>query len=131
MLFASALRLSSIKRCASIGIDEFATANGHIYKTIVVDIETGHIIYVGEGKGKDALVKFWRRVKRANVQIQTVLSDLSPAFIASVRENASDAIHVYNHFHVVKLVNEAVDAVRRQTYNNEKDAGMRQVIKGE
>ncbi len=131
MLFASALRLSSIKRCASIGIDEFATAKGHIYKTIVVDIETGHIIYVGEGKGKDALVKFWRRVKRANVQIQTVLSDLSPAFIASVRENAPDAIHVYDHFHVVKLVNEAVDAVRRQTYNNEKDAGMRQVIKGE
>ncbi len=54
----------------------------------------------------------------------------SPAFIASVRENAPDAIHVYDHFHVVKLVNEAEDAVRRQTYNNEKDAGMRQVIKG-
>ena len=119
-----------LKDVRHIGIDEFAVAKGHTYKTIVVDVETGHIVYVGEGKGKDALVKFWRRVKHAGAQIQTISSDLSPAFIASVRENAPAAIHVYDHFHVIKLVNEAVDNVRRQTYNAEKDQEMRQVIKG-
>ena len=119
-----------LKDVQHIGIDEFAVAKGQIYKTIVVDVDTGHIVYVGDGKGKDALVKFWKRVKRAKANIETVSSDLSAAYIASVRENAPNAIHVYDHFHVVKLVNEAVDAVRRQTYNKETDNEMRKVIKG-
>ena len=38
-----------------IGIDEFAVAKGHIYMTIVVDLETGRIVYVGLGKDADAL----------------------------------------------------------------------------
>jgi len=120
----------SLKDVRHIGIDEFAVAKHHTYKTIVVDMETGHIVYVGDGKGKEALVRFWRRVRRANAKVETVSSDLSAAFIAAVKENAPNAIHVYDHFHVVKLVNEAVDAVRRQTYSNEKDKGNRQIIKG-
>jgi transposase len=38
-----------------IGIDEFAVAKGHIYKTIVVDLGTGRVIYIGECKGMEAL----------------------------------------------------------------------------
>ena len=41
-----------------IGIDEFAVRNGHVYKTIVVDLDGGRVIYVGTGKGMDALVEF-------------------------------------------------------------------------
>jgi len=44
-----------IRKVRFIGIDEFAVLKGHVYKTIVVDLETGHIIYVGDGKGADAL----------------------------------------------------------------------------
>ena len=53
-----------ISKVRYIGIDEFAVRKGHVYKTIVVDLETGHIIHVGDGKGADALDKFWKRVKR-------------------------------------------------------------------
>ena len=42
-----------IKHVRRIGIDEFATSKGHVYKTIVVDLDTGRIIHVGEGKGKE------------------------------------------------------------------------------
>ena len=112
-----------------IGIDEFATRKGHIYKTIVVDLDTGRIIHVGEGKGKEALRGFWKRVRRNKVKITTVTSDLSAAFIASVMENAPNAVHVYDKFHVSKLVNDAVDTVRRQVYAQETDLEKRSLIK--
>lgn len=119
-----------LKEVHRIGIDEFATRKGHIYKTIVVDLDTGRIIHVGEGKGKEALRGFWKRVRRNKVKITTVTSDLSAAFIASVMENAPNAVHVYDKFHVSKLVNDAVDTVRRQVYAQETDLEKRSLIKG-
>lgn len=47
----------SLEGVENIGIDEFAVKKGHIYKTIVVDLNTGRILYVGEGNGADALEK--------------------------------------------------------------------------
>ena len=57
-------------------------------KTNVVDLATGRILYVGDGKGTDALVDFWKRVKRKGVRIKYVATDLSAAFIASVLESS-------------------------------------------
>ncbi|WP_257122292.1 transposase, partial [Prevotella intermedia] len=54
------------------------------------------VVYVGNGRSKEALAKFWRRVKRLKVKIEVVSSDLSAAFISSVGQNAPDAIHVYD-----------------------------------
>lgn len=119
--------LSKVKR---IGIDEFAVRKGHVYKTIVVDLDTGRIIHVGDGKGGDALTGFWKRIKRNKVKLELVTSDMSAAFIASVAENAPEATHVYDKFHVVKLVNEAVDKVRRSVWHQEKDMEQRKLIKG-
>ena len=119
--------ISKIKR---IGIDEFAVRKGHVYKTIVVDLDTGRIIHVGDGKGSDSLTAFWKRVKRLGIKIELVTSDMSAAYISSVMENAPDAIHVYDKFHVVEKVTEAVDKVRRSLWNQEKDEEKRKVIKG-
>jgi len=71
----------NIKKVKRIGIDEFAVRKGHVYKTIVVDLDTGHIIYVGEGKGSEALDGFWKKVKRQGVEIELVTSDMSAAYI--------------------------------------------------
>lgn len=119
--------LSKVKR---IGIDEFAVRKGHVYKTIVVDLDTGRIIHVGDGRGSDSLTAFWKRIKRNNIKIELVTSDMSAAYISSVRENAPKAIHVYDKFHVVEKVTEAVDNVRRSLWNQETDLEKRKVIKG-
>ena len=113
-----------------IGIDELAVKKGHMYKTVVVDLATGRILYVGDGKGADALADFWKRVKRKGVRIKYVATDLSAAFIASVLENCPDAIHVFDHFHVVKLMNDKLDDIRRMQYNMEADINKRKVLKG-
>ena len=44
--------------------------------TIVVDLETGRIVYVGNGKGADALDGLWPKLKRAGCRIEAVSSDL-------------------------------------------------------
>lgn len=113
-----------------IGIDEFAVRKGHVYKTIVVDLRSGRILYVGEGKGADALNAFWKRVKKKGIDIKYVATDLSAAFISSVLENCPNAVHVFDHFHVVKLMNEKLDDIRRMQYNMEKDINKRKVLKG-
>ena len=120
----------SLKGVKNIGIDEFAVRKGHIYKTIVVDLDSGRIVYVGDGKGIDALKKFWKRVKRHKVKIEHIATDLSAAFIASVLENCSGAVNVFDHFHVVKLMNEHLDDIRRKVYTMEKDINKRKVLKG-
>ena len=120
----------SLEGVENIGIDEFAVRKGHVYKTIVVDLDSGRILYVGDGKGTDALTGFWKKVKRKGIKIKHVATDLSAAFIASVMENCPEAVHVFDHFHVVKLMNEKLDDIRRKAYNMEKDVNKRKVLKG-
>ena len=50
----------SLEGVDSIGIDEFAVRKGHVYKTIVVDLKSGRILHVGQGKAADALAGFWK-----------------------------------------------------------------------
>ena len=120
----------SLEGIENIGIDEFAVRKGHVYKTIVVDLDSGRVLYVGDGKGAGALTKFWRKVKRKGIKIKHVATDLSAAFIASVMENCPEAVHVFDHFHVVKLMNEKLDDIRRKVYSMEKDVNKRKVLKG-
>lgn len=64
-----------------IGIDEFAIRKGHTYKTIVMDLDTGRIIHVGEGNGGSALEGFWDRLgERGKERIKAVCTDMSKAF---------------------------------------------------
>jgi transposase len=104
-----------------IGIDEFAVARGHIYKTIVVDIQTGRVIYIGDGMGADVLDKFRQKVEKKGVRIEAVATDLLSAFISSVMTHAPDATLVFDHFHVIKLMNDALDGIRRSLYRQERD----------
>ena len=120
----------SLKGVENIGIDEFAVKKGRLYKTIVVDLDTGRIVYVGGGKGADALDRFWKRCRRHHVQIRHVATDLSSAFISSVMENCPGAVHVFDHFHVVKLMNERLDDIRKNVFHMERNVNRRKVIKG-
>ena len=121
---------TSLKGVDSIAIDEFSVRKGHVYKTIVVDLKSGRILYVGQGKAADALAGFWKRIRRKKINIRYIATDLSTAFISSVHENCPNAVHVFDHFHVVKLMNEKLDDIRRVQYNMEKDINKRKVLKG-
>lgn len=113
-----------------IGIDEFAIRKGHVYKTIVMDLLTGRIVYVGEGNGKNALDGFWKRLGDKAGDIKAVCTDMSVAFTNAVVEHLPNASLVIDHFHVVKLMNERIDQLRRLIVYEEKDVNKRKIIKG-
>lgn len=113
-----------------IGIDEFAVKKGHVYMTIVADLESGQVVYVGDGKGKDALDGFRKRLSRSKCNIKAVSTDLSGAFISAVREHLPDATLVFDHFHVIKLANDALDKVRIDTYKELDSKEKSSAIKG-
>ena len=73
---------------------------------------------------------FWKKVNKNGVVIKAVATDLSGAFISSVLQNAPQATLVFDHFHVVKLMNDTLDIIRRNVYREEKDLNKRKVLKG-
>lgn len=113
-----------------IAIDEFAVKKGHKYMTVVLDLDTGIIIFVGDGKGAEALEPFWRRIKHNKVDIQAVAIDMSPAYISAVTNNLPQAQIVFDHFHVVKLLNDELSNLRRELYNQETELNKKQLLKG-
>ena len=113
----------------SIGIDEFAVRKGHVYKTIVVDLRAvGFSMWVRARLRCFDWILEKGQTKEARPQVYR--TDLSAAFFSSVLENCPNAVHVFDHFHVVKLMNEKLDEIRRAQYNMEKDINKRKVLKG-
>ena len=120
-------KLNNLRQLA---IDEISIGKGHKYVTIVMDIITGAVVYVGKGKGADALKPFWRRLMRSGARIDAVAIDMSPAYRAAVSENLPDAAIVFDHFHVIKLFNDKLSDYRRQLYYKVATEAHRIVLKG-
>jgi len=99
-----------------IAIDEICIGKGQRYLTIVLNLITGAVVFVGDGKGADALKPFWKRLRRAHAKIEAVATDMSKAYIKAVRENLKGSVHVFDHFHVIKLFNEKLSDLRRSLY---------------
>ena len=113
-----------------LAIDEIAVAKGHRYLTVVMDLESGCVVFVGDGKGADALVPFWPRLARSRARIRAVAIDMSQAYIDAVTTNLPTAAIVFDHFHVVKLLNEKLTDLRRELYREATDKLQKEVLKG-
>jgi transposase len=111
-------------------IDEIAVGHGHRYFTVVLDLDSGRVLFVGNGKGAEALLPFWRRLKRARARVKAVAIDMSPAYELAVETNLPAAKLVFDRFHIVKLLNEKLSELRRQLYRQATDDLDKQVLKG-
>ena len=119
-----------LKHLRQIAIDEISIGKGHRYLTVVLDLESGAVVHVGDGKGADALKPFWKRLKASHAWIEAVATDMSPAYIQAVCENLPDAELVFDRFHVVKLFNDRLSDFRRQLYREATDQLEKDVLKG-
>jgi transposase len=120
-------RLKDVQR---IAIDEIAVRKGHKYMTVVLDLDTGRVIFVGDGRGGKSLLPFWKRLRRSGARILAVATDMSPAYIGAVEQALPDAIFVFDRFHVIKLFNEKLTALRRRLHRQLKDSSERASLKG-
>lgn len=118
-----------LKHLERIAIDEIAIGKGHRYLTVVLDLDSGAVVFVGDGRGADSLTPFWKRLKRARTKIKAVAIDMSPAYIAAVSANLPKAAIVFDHFHLIKLFNDKLSKLRRELQQKAEGAG-KKVIKG-
>jgi transposase len=119
-----------LKHLKAIAIDEIAVASGHRYLTLVMDLESGAVVFVGDGKGADALKPFWKRLRPSGAKIEAVAMDMSGAYQAAVRANLRKAVIVFDRFHVVKLFNEKLSDLRRELYREATEMQHKEVLKG-
>lgn len=120
-------RRRPLRRIRYIAVDEFATHKGHKYMTVVLDLESGEILYAQEGKDAAALAGFLRELKRAKAPLKAIAVDMSEAYASAVREVFGDALDlVHDPFHVTALASKAIDETRRdlfrQLHGDEKKA---------
>jgi len=120
-------RLADLKQ---IAIDEISIGKGQRYVTLVLDLETGVVVFVGDGKGADALEPFWKRLNRSGAVIDAVAIDMSPAYILAVQTHLPWAVLVFDHFHIIKLFNEKLGELRRDLYNAATEEGQQDILKG-
>ena len=120
-------KLRSLKR---IAIDEIYLGKRHKYVTLVMDLDGGAIVFVGDGKGEQSLEPFWRRLGHSRAKIVAVAADLSPAYSAAIRKNIPEAQLVFDRFHLVKLLNEHLTELRRELHHEATDPLQKQVLKG-
>ena len=78
------LRQAEAEGLRQIAIDEIAVGKGHRYLTVVLNLESGAVVFVGDGKGADALKPFWKRLRRRKAKVEAVATDMSPAYREAV-----------------------------------------------
>ena len=120
----------SLKGLRRLAIDEIAVRKGHRYLTVVMDLDTGAVVFVGDTRGHEALDPFWKMLGRRKNAIEAVATDMGAAYLLAVRENLPNAVHVLDHFHVVKSFNDKLSELRRQLYREATDVLQKKVLKG-
>lgn len=113
-----------------IAIDEICIGRGHRYLTVVLDLRSGAVVYIGQGKGAAALDPFWRSLRASRARVRAVAIDMSPAYIEAVTGNLPKATLVFDHFHVIKLFNDKLSDLRREMYRELTDVMHKDVLKG-
>lgn len=99
-----------------LGLDETSKKKGHDYITLAVDLDERRVFHVTEGKDKKAVkaVKTYLESKGIDAnKVRDASMDMSPSFISGIREYFPNAEIHFDRFHVVKLLNEAMDKVRQ------------------
>ncbi len=107
------MAVSEVKKLA---IDETAARRGHDYVTLFVDIDRARVLFATDGKDAATVAAFADDFAAHGGDpkaISEVCIDMSPAFISGVADNLPNAAVTFDKFHAVKIINDAVDEVRR------------------
>jgi transposase len=112
-----ALANNDYSQLSAVGMDETSKRKGHDYITLFVDLLQKRTIFIAEGKDHETVESFVDDVRSHSGdpdKIVDVSCDMSPAFIKGVNEYLPKAKITFDRFHIIKIINAAVDEVRRQ-----------------
>ena len=110
-------RIDAIEPVApnSIGVDEVSYHKGHQYLTIVSDHSSHRIVYVAKGRKSENLKEFFEKRcdPLAAKRLEAASIDMWDPYEKTIRECAPQAMIVYDKFHLLRMLNECVDGVRK------------------
>ena len=113
-----------------IAIDEIAIKKGHHYMTVVLDYDTGRVVWMGKGRRIATLdVFFGKMPENVRSGIQAVALDMHEPYIQAVAKWCPSADIVFDRFHVVKAFNKVIDDIRNEEFRKA-DAAGRETLKG-
>src|SRR3546814_19206563 len=105
----------------AIGIDEIAIHKGHDYRVVVSDLERGRPIWFGgSGRSEADIDQFFADLgPKKSARIELAVMDMWRPFRNSVQKNAPNAGVVFDKFHIMRHLSDALDHVRRDEYNRQ------------
>jgi transposase len=107
-----------------IGIDEISYRKGHRYLTVVVDHDTGRLVWAAPGRNKATVNRFFNELGRSKtLKIRLVSADAASWIGDVVASRALNAKLTMDAFHVIMWATDALDVVRRQVWNDARRAG--------
>ena len=120
------LRKRNLDGITDLGIDEVSEKKGHRYLTLVTDINGRRVIWVGRGRDRAVLTKFFRWLgKKRTRRIKCVVIDMHDPYEQEVRKRCRRARLIYDHFHIIKPLSLAIDLIRRRLQNELPPEGRR------
>lgn len=112
------LRKRKLDGITHLGIDEIAERKGHRYLTLVTDLNTRRVIWVGKNRDRRVLKRFFRWFgKERSRRLRGVVIDMHDPYELELIAQAPHVVIVYDRFHVMKILNHAIDLVRRRVQN--------------
>lgn len=97
-----------------LGVDEIALRKGHRYMTVVVDLESGAVVWVAEGRGIFSLEKFLIKLKKSRAKIKAIAMDMWPAYLTAVLNHYPYTVVVFDRYHVIANYNRMLENLRKQ-----------------
>ncbi|MCP4308403.1 MAG: ISL3 family transposase [bacterium] len=120
-----------IRGLKAIGVDEISYQKRHKYVTVVYDLDRSCVLWVGKGKGRATIDRFFNEVLSdyQKKQIQWACCDMSETYMGALKHHCSNAKLVLDHFHITKALHEALDEVRKEQWR-EATGDERKALKG-
>jgi transposase len=119
-----------LRHLKHLAIDEIHLGKRLGFLTVVLDLDSGAIVFVGRGKQAESLTPFWKRLRASRAKIEAVAADMAPAYALAVRKHLPHAVLVNDRFHVIKLYNEMLTELRRELYREADSLLHKEVLKG-
>lgn len=107
-------QIPDLKTVQYIGVDEFSIRKGHNYMTIFINLESGEIIHAVEGKSMETVTPFLLQLKEQAIELKAIAMDMNAAYESAVRKHLPEVDVVFDRFHVVALLNTAIENIRRE-----------------
>ncbi len=113
-----------------LAIDEIAVKKGHNYMTVVLDYDTGRVVWMGKGRQTATIDAFFEAMPaKVREDIEAVAIDMWEPYINAVKNWCPQADVVFDLFHVVKGFNKVIDDIRNEEFRKA-SAGPRELLKG-